>query len=104
MSLQDYIVYLASQIDESPLYIFDGKFGEKAPGMLDEFDISTFGCHFENDFYSILNKRPTFRWFVAGPARTGAPWHIDPGCTSVSIQKSVLEYKISNSCRHGMLC
>ena len=27
-------------------------------------------------------QRPAYRWLVAGPARSGADWHVDPTMTS----------------------
>ncbi|KAJ3113907.1 hypothetical protein HDU96_002784 [Phlyctochytrium bullatum] len=80
MTFKDYVEYMKTQRDESPLYIFDGDFGEKAPALLDAYKIPRF---FEEDYLSVLgDRRPPFRWVVAGPARSGASWHIDPMHTS----------------------
>lgn len=82
-SLNSYLAYLKYQRDESPHYIFDSEFGEKAPFMLSEFDTSELDKLIAGDFLSALGKkRPPYRWFVAGPAKTGAPWHVDPNSTS----------------------
>lgn len=84
VSLTQYSTYMHKQTDETPLYIFDSGFGEKVPEMLQEYSLDTFGGLFKEDWLSVLGKegRPKFRWFVAGPARTGAPWHKDPSYTS----------------------
>jgi len=83
MTFSDYLLYIEQQSDETPHYIFDHRFGETAPDMLGEYDIGTVGPIFQDDFLSVIGKkRPNYRWFVAGPARTGAPWHKDPGRTS----------------------
>lgn len=39
---------------------------------------------FQEDFFDVLNEdqRPSFRWLIVGPERSGASWHIDPGLTS----------------------
>jgi hypothetical protein len=49
--------------------------------MLTDYQVPEY---FQQDFFSLLDKkhRPPFRWFVMGPARTGASWHIDPHGTS----------------------
>jgi len=84
MTMANYRHYCSVQTDENPLYIFDSNFGEKVPSMLQDYDMGSFGELFQEDFLGLLEdeKRPNFRWFVAGPARTGAPWHKDPKCTS----------------------
>ena len=82
-NLESYLEYLKHQNDESPHYIFDSDFGEKAPFMLNEFNTDKLDRLIQGDFLAALGrKRPPYRWFVAGPARTGAPWHIDPNNTS----------------------
>lgn len=35
------------------------------------------------DYFSALGSgRPDFRWLIAGPARSGSTWHVDPNGTS----------------------
>jgi hypothetical protein len=81
MKLKDYASYMQSQNDEEPLYIFDSKFGEVAPTMLQDYSVPSI---FSEDLLALLDKqiRPPFRWLVAGPARSGASWHVDPALTS----------------------
>lgn len=57
------------------------QFGETAPGLLKDYEIPLM---FEEDFFDVLNEdqRPSFRWLIVGPERSGASWHIDPGLTS----------------------
>lgn len=39
--------------------------------------------HFSGDYFSALGaERPDFRWLIAGPARSGSTWHVDPNGTS----------------------
>ncbi|KAJ3211144.1 hypothetical protein HDU67_004757 [Dinochytrium kinnereticum] len=80
MAFEDYLEYMKTQSDECPLYVFDGSYGEKAPEMLSYYKTPRF---FEEDFLSVLgDRRPPYRWIVAGPARSGASWHVDPLYTS----------------------
>ncbi|MBA0837145.1 hypothetical protein Goarm_009324 [Gossypium armourianum] len=80
MTFKDYVSYMKQQHDEDPLYIFDDKFGESAPGLLKDYTVPQI---FQEDFFGVLDKnRPSFRWLVIGPARSGASWHVDPGLTS----------------------
>ena len=81
MSMQQYVDYCKQQHDETPHYVFEPRFGEKDPTMLDDYTVPKI---FTDDFFSAFGKRsrPNFRWLVMGPARSGAPWHIDPTCTS----------------------
>lgn len=69
--------------DEMPLYIFDGGFGEKAPPLLTHYDVPSLRLFPEDGFRPLGRMhRPDFRWLVVGPAKTGAPWHLDPHGTS----------------------
>ncbi|KAK9865410.1 hypothetical protein WJX84_005753 [Apatococcus fuscideae] len=81
MRMADYVEYAAAQHDENPLYIFDSKFGEKAPGLLKMYQVPAL---FPEDLMACLGERqrPSYRWLVAGPARSGAEWHVDPTMTS----------------------
>lgn len=49
--------------------------------MLEEYSVPSL---FSEDLLAVLDKpvRPPFRWLVAGPARSGASWHVDPALTS----------------------
>ncbi|KAK8692331.1 hypothetical protein V6N13_075799 [Hibiscus sabdariffa] len=81
MKFKDYVSYMKQQHDEDPLYIFDDKFGESAPGLLKDYTVPQI---FTEDFFDVLEKdrRPPFQWLVIGPARSGASWHVDPALTS----------------------
>ncbi|XP_019174529.1 PREDICTED: F-box protein At1g78280 isoform X2 [Ipomoea nil] len=81
MTLKDYVSYMQLQHDEDPLYIFDEKFGEVAPGLLEDYSVPHL---FQEDFFDVLDReqRPPYRWLIVGPERSGASWHVDPGLTS----------------------
>ncbi|VFQ79001.1 unnamed protein product [Cuscuta campestris] len=81
MKLKDYVSYMELQHDEDPLYIFDEKFGEVAPGLLKDYSVPYL---FQEDFFDVLDRdqRPPFRWMIIGPERSGASWHVDPALTS----------------------
>ncbi|GMJ02494.1 hypothetical protein like AT1G78280 [Hibiscus trionum] len=81
MKFKDYVSYVKEQHDEDPLYIFDEKFGESAPGLLEDYNVPQM---FQEDFFDVLDgdSRPPFRWLIIGPERSGASWHVDPALTS----------------------
>uniref|UniRef100_A0A5B7AP33 F-box protein n=1 Tax=Davidia involucrata TaxID=16924 RepID=A0A5B7AP33_DAVIN len=81
MKFRDYVSYIQIQHDEDPLYIFDDKFGEVAPGLLKDYNVPHL---FQEDFFDALERdqRPPFRWLIIGPERSGASWHVDPALTS----------------------
>jgi hypothetical protein len=49
--------------------------------MLEEYEVPPY---FQEDFFSLLkgNDRPSFRWLLVGPARSGSTFHKDPNYTS----------------------
>ncbi|XP_073140432.1 lysine-specific demethylase JMJ21 isoform X2 [Henckelia pumila] len=81
MKFKDYISYMNVQHDEDPLYIFDEKFGETAPDLLKDYSVPQL---FQEDYFDVLDgeQRPPYRWFIIGPERSGASWHVDPSLTS----------------------
>lgn len=82
MPLRMYMHYMQHNRDEEPIYLFDGKFGERAPGLLEDYKVP---MYFQEDFFEQClpqDKRPDFRWLVMGPKRSGSSWHMDPYMTS----------------------
>lgn len=55
MSFADYFQYIAHQNDETPLYIFDPKFGEKAPALLDDYNIDDLKF-FKEDLLNVIAR------------------------------------------------
>jgi len=88
LSLEHFLSYLDDPVagascDDSPLYVFDGTFGEKegSKALLEDFSVP---AYFAEDLLALAGnkKRPPFRWVVFGPARSGSSLHIDPLATS----------------------
>ncbi|KAG5475627.1 hypothetical protein LSCM4_04209 [Leishmania orientalis] len=80
MSLEDYVHYATEQSDERPIYMFDAEFGS----VLDAERLYTVPPYFaRDDFFSALgDRRPKFRWIIAGPRRAGSSFHVDPNYTN----------------------
>ncbi|XP_049849367.1 uncharacterized protein LOC126318595 [Schistocerca gregaria] len=81
LPLCEYFDYCDKTRDETPLYLFDGRFGEKYPELLEDYRVPE--C-FGKDYFSLLDEevRPSYRWILIGPARSGSTFHKDPNSTS----------------------
>lgn len=68
--------------EDRPLYVFDKRFVDKAPDVEREYSVPGYFAEDRDLFRALGKQRPFFRWVIAGPARSGSTWHIDPNATS----------------------
>ena len=81
MRMRDYIQYMLHTSDETPLYLFDNQFHIKMPLMNTQYSVPQY---FDTDYFDLFNwtLRPSYRWILMGPPRSGSTFHKDPNCTS----------------------
>jgi hypothetical protein len=82
--LKTYVEYMNSNMDESPLYLFDRSFVEKMNLRVARDGGSYWlpECFGEDIFTLLGDQRPDHRWLIIGPERSGSTFHKDPNATS----------------------
>jgi hypothetical protein len=83
IELDKYLQYLDLTNDDSPLYLFEDHFVE-LPSSSDLVHVYSPPKYFSTDLFLLISeeRRPPFRWIIAGSARCGTKQHIDPLGTS----------------------
>lgn len=81
MRFGNYLSYYRNNHDEDPIYLFDPDFLERAPELARDYRVPPY---FTEDLFAVLGekRRPLYRWWVIGPARSGSCFHLDPYMTS----------------------
>jgi len=84
LRLDQFAEYMKGQADDSPLYVFDSKFGgsrESRQQLLQEYKVPSY---FPDDYMALSGEdgRPPYRWVAIGPRRSGTVMHQDPLTTS----------------------
>jgi hypothetical protein len=81
MPMKRYIRYAAAVKDDQPLYLFDKKAMDTAPELLREYSVPAMFTE-DRDCFSVLGEaRPSRRWLIVGPDRSGSTFHKDPNAT-----------------------
>eukprot|EP00434_Breviolum_minutum_P005756 symbB.v1.2.005071.t1/scaffold292.1/size239810/15 len=71
--------YSRTQQDDSPVYLFDNHFKHEKKAILEDYHVPSY---FPDDYMSLCDDRPPYRWVGVGPRRSGTIMHQDPLCTS----------------------
>lgn len=81
--LAAYLAYMADNMDESPLYLFDCK-SEAIQTLRQEYKPPAI---FDDDYFKVFTLpdgktcRPDHAWLIVGPQRSGLTFHKDPNYT-----------------------
>jgi len=81
IALGDFVAYMKTQRDVSPLYVFDEDVIARVAQMREDYAIPEF---LWQDLFVLLGKhlRPSYRWLLLGPERSGSGFHFDPHGTT----------------------
>lgn len=80
LSMDKYLHYSRTLVDDQPLFIFDRHFAGTVPALAADYDVPEY---FREDFFSLLgDERPDYRWLIIGPKKSGSSFHIDPNATN----------------------
>lgn len=81
--LDNFLDYMENNQDDSPLYLFDTYYelDKETEELLTDYTVPTY---FPEDLLNLLppEVRPSYRWFLIGPERSGTGIHYDPLSTS----------------------
>lgn len=88
-TMKEYFAYLASASEEAPLYLFERDF-TKVEAIKNDYHIPKYfkkenlSSNYATDLFSLFgeSRRPDHKWLIAGPARSGSIFHIDPNQTN----------------------
>uniref|UniRef100_A0A7S1TU82 JmjC domain-containing protein n=1 Tax=Phaeomonas parva TaxID=124430 RepID=A0A7S1TU82_9STRA len=89
----EYLAYCkAPPQEEAPLYLFERDFLKLCPKLKDDFcvpkyfdpEAETEGRKRPTDLFRLYGaeRRPDYRWLIAGPKASGSVFHIDPNSTN----------------------
>lgn len=79
-SMDQYLHYSRTLVDDQPLFIFDRHFASTVPVLAADYNVPVY---FQDDFFSLLgDDRPDYRWLIIGPKKSGSSFHIDPNATN----------------------
>jgi hypothetical protein len=88
-TMSEYFQYAKDTTEEVPLYLFDRNFFDSVPTLAADIDVPPYfaavnDAHHGTDLFRVLGakRRPDYRWLIAGPARSGSVFHIDPNMTN----------------------
>lgn len=111
-TMEEYFNYAKQCKEEAPLYLFERNFTEIKELETDYIVPKYFNpkdAQHGTDLFHVLGekKRPDYRWLIAGPARSGSIFHIDPNQTnawncSIKGRKKWIFYP-PNTCPPGVL-
>ena len=93
--MEQYFQYAENTSEEVPLYLFERNFAEAVPGLEDDYHVPVYfspSASHGTDLFRHLGheRRPDYRWLIAGPARSGSIFHIDPNQVQYSAGKGAL--------------
>eukprot|EP00049_Salpingoeca_infusionum_P014773 m.279811 g.279811 ORF g.279811 m.279811 type:complete len:541 (-) comp15748_c1_seq3:1176-2798(-) len=81
MTMAQYEHYSTLERDERPLYVFDKHFIDKVPQLGKDYNVPEYFAMDRDLFCQLAEERPSYRWLIAGPPKSGSNWHIDPNNT-----------------------
>ena len=86
-SAAEYFQYARQAKEEAPLYLFERNFAKIASSSNTDYTVPSYFSSSDvigTDLFRLFGetRRPDHKWLIAGPARSGSIFHIDPNQTN----------------------